>query len=179
MIKQCVECPKDQHYDNNLKKCVPDCPPGYHLEGKVCTRTIVKHVTTVETVVRDFVTSKPSYMLLLDTAQLCQLAGDTQCVAKQNQFDTLNLVTKLDSTGKTWTITGQVENRVTKTQNNVQVIGYFYDSKGNSVGGPYKGAVNPTVLKSHQLAAFSMKPSISIMKGTPSFMRLEYQSTTS
>ena len=45
-------------------------------------------------------------MLLLDTAQLCQLARDTQCVAKQNQFDTLNLVTKLDSTGKTWTITG-------------------------------------------------------------------------
>jgi hypothetical protein len=38
------------------------------------------------------------------TAQLCQLAGDTQCVAKQNQFDTLNLVTKLDSTRKTWTI---------------------------------------------------------------------------
>ncbi len=83
----------------------------------------------------------------MDTAQLCQLAGDTQCVAKQNQFNTLNLVTKLDSTGKTWTITGQVENRVSKTQNNVQVIAYFYDSKGNSVGGPYKGIVNPTVLK--------------------------------
>ena len=118
-------------------------------------------------------------MLLLDTAQLCQLAGDTQCVAKQNQFDTLNLVTKLDSTGKTWTITGQVENRVSKTQNNVQVIAYFYDSKGNSVGEAYKGAVNPTVLKSHQLPAFSMKPSTSIMKGTPSFIRLEYQSATS
>jgi hypothetical protein len=39
--------------------------------------------------------------------------------------------------------------------------------------------INPTVLKSHQLAAFSMKPSMSIMKGTPSFIRLEYQSTTS
>jgi hypothetical protein len=117
-------------------------------------------------------------LLLLDTAQLCQLAGDTQCVAKQNQFDTLNLVTKLDSTGKTWSITGQVENRVSKTQNNVQVTGYFYDSKGNSVGGPYKGTVSPTSLKSHQLGAFSMKPSTSIMKVTPSFMRLEYQSTT-
>jgi hypothetical protein len=75
---------------------------------------------------------------LLDTAQLCQLAGDTQCVAKQNQFDTLNLVTKLDSTGKTWSITGQVENRVSKTQNNMHVIGYFYDSKGNNVGGRIK-----------------------------------------
>jgi len=89
----------------------------------------------------------------------------------------LNLVTKLDSTGKTWTITGQVENRVSKIQNNMQVIGYFYDSKGNSVGGPYKGAVNPTSLKSLQLGTFSMKPSTSIMKGTPSFIRLEYQSS--
>jgi hypothetical protein len=87
------------------------------------------------------------------------------------------LVTKLDSTGKTWTITGQVENRVAKVQNNVQVIAYLYDSKGNNVGGPYKGAVNPTVLKSLQLGAFSMKPSMSIMKGTPSFIRLEYQRT--
>ena len=139
-----------------------------------------KVTTTVETVFRNVFANpnQPSFLLLLDTAQLCQLAGDTQCVAKQNQFNTLNLVTKLDSTGKSWTITGQVENRVSKTQNNVQVIAYFYDSKGNNVvGEPYKGTVNPTVLKSLQLGAFSMKPSTSIMKGTPSFIRLEYQSS--
>jgi hypothetical protein len=88
----------------------------------------------------------------------------------------LNLITKLDATGKTWTITGQVENRVSKIQRNVQVTAYFYDSKGNNVGGPYKGTVSPTVLKSLQLGAFSMKPSTSIMKRTPSFLRLEYQS---
>jgi hypothetical protein len=90
----------------------------------------------------------------------------------------LNLVTKLDPATKTWTITGQVENRIAKIQRNVQVIAYFYDSKGNSIGGPYKGIVNPTVLKSLQLGAFSMKPGISIMKGTPSFIRLEYQSAS-
>ena len=125
---------------------------------------------------------QPTFLLLLDTAQLCQIAGDTQCVAKQNQFKTLNLVTKLDAattTGKTWTITGQAENTGTKTQTNVQVIAHLYDSKGNNVGGPYKGTVNPTVLKSLQLGAFSMKPSTSSMKGTPSFIKLEYQSTTS
>jgi hypothetical protein len=65
------------------------------------------------------------FLLLLDTAQLCQLAGDTQCVAKQNQFNTLNLLTKLDTTGKTWTIIGQVENRAAKTQRNVQVTAYM------------------------------------------------------
>jgi hypothetical protein len=91
----------------------------------------------------------------------------------------LNLVTKLDPATKTWTITGQVENRIAKIQRNVQVIAYFYDSKGNSIGGPYKGIVNPTVLKSLQLGAFSMKPGISIMKGIPSFIRLEYQSAAS
>jgi hypothetical protein len=64
-----------------------------------------------------------------------------------------------------------------KTQNNVQVVAYFYDSKGNNVGGPYKGAVNPTVLKNLQLGAFSMKPSTSIIKGIPSFIILEHQST--
>jgi hypothetical protein len=181
-------CSKDQHFDINKKKCVPDnpCPPGFHLQKGVCTKNIVINVkkkitTTVETVFRNLFVNpnQPKFLLLLDTAQLCQLAGDTQCVAKQNQFDTLNLITKLDSTGKTWTITGQVENRaVSKIQRNVQVTAYFYDSKGNSVGGPYKGTVNPTVLKSLQLGAFSMKPSTSIMKGTPTFIRLEYQSTT-
>jgi hypothetical protein len=81
----------------------------------------------------------------------------------------VNLVTQLDSTTKTWTITGQVENRVSKIQRNVQVIAYFYDSKGNNVGGQYKGAVNPTVLKSLQLGAFKIKASTSTMKGTHHF----------
>jgi hypothetical protein len=195
--KKCIQdnCPNDQHFDPKVNKCVPNpickndgrydaiqnkciCPDGTKLINGKCQEIINITIVVHKVVKNSFSTSKPTFLLLLDTAQLCQLAGDTQCVAKQNQFDTLNLVTKLDSTGKTWTITGQVENRVSKTQNNVQVTGYFYDSRGNSVGGPYKGTVSPTSLKSHQLGAFSMKPSTSIMKGTPSFMRLEYQSNT-
>jgi hypothetical protein len=87
------------------------------------------------------------------------------------------LVTKLDSTGKNWIITGQTKNIASqsKSQGNVQATGYFYDSKGNNVGGSYKGAVNPGVLKSLQSGAFNIKASTSIMKGTPSFLRLEYQ----
>jgi hypothetical protein len=102
-------------------------------------------------------------------------------VAKQNQFKTLNLVTKLDSTGKTWTITGQAENIAaqSKTQRNVGVTAHFYDSKGNNVGGSYQSAVNPGVLKSLQSGAFNFKAGTSAMKGTPSFLRLEYQSTGS
>jgi hypothetical protein len=109
-------CPKDQHFDAIQNKCVPDCPPGYHKQKGVCTKNIVINVkkkvtTTYETIFRNFFVNpnQPKFLLLLDTAQLCQLAGYTQCVAKQNQFNTLNLVTKLDSTGKSWTISGQVE----------------------------------------------------------------------
>jgi hypothetical protein len=124
-----------------------------------------------------------TFLLLLDTAQLCQIAGDTQCVAKQNQFKTLNLVTKPDSattTAKSWSITGQAENIASaKTQRNVQLTVYFYDSKGNNVGGSYKGSVNPGTLKSLQSGAFNFKASTSAMKGTPSFLRLEYQATAS
>ena len=119
---------------------------------------------------------QPTFLLLLDTAQLCQIAGDTKCVAKQNQFKTLNLLTKFDETGKSWTITGQADNVAAgaKTQRNVQVIAHFYDSKGNNVGGVQEVAVNPTVIKSLQLGAFNIKASTSTMKGTPSFLRLEY-----
>jgi hypothetical protein len=195
---KCVpdNCRKNEHYDSKLNKCVPNppckngeydpvqnkcvqCPTGTKLLDGRCQEVINITIVVHKVVKNSFSTSKPTFLLLLDTAQLCQLAGDTQCVAKQNQFDTLNLVTKLDSTGETWSITGQVENRVSKIQRNVQVVAYFYDSKGDSIGGPYKGIVNPTSLKSLQLGAFSMKPSTYIMKGTPSFIRLEYQSTTS
>ena len=170
---KCVpeNCPKNQHFDSKLGKCISNpsckngqydpvqnkcvpCPTGTKLVNGKC-REIIDIRIVVHTVVKNsFSTKQPTFLLLLDTAQLCQLAGDTQCVAKQNQFNTLNLITKLDSAGKTWTITGQVENRVSRTQSNVQVIGYFYDSKGNNVGGPYKRIVNPTVLKSLQLGVF-------------------------
>ena len=66
----------------------------------------------------------------------------------------------------------------TKTQRNVLVIANLYDSKGNNVGGSYRGAVNPSVLKGVQSGVFNIRASTSIMKGTPSFIRLEYQSTT-
>jgi hypothetical protein len=84
-----------------------------------------------------------------------------------------------DSTGKSWTISGQTENiaAATKTQRNVQMIIYFYNSKGDNVGGTYKGAVSPVVLKSLQTGVFNFKASTSTMKGTPSFLRLEYQTS--
>jgi hypothetical protein len=98
------------------------------VDNRQQQKVIVKVNTKVDTVTKNVIVNnvvtapsqgkQPTYLLLLDTAQLCQLAGDTQCVVKQNQFKTSNLVTRLDSTAKTWTITGQAENIAagTKTQ---------------------------------------------------------------
>jgi hypothetical protein len=204
-VKVKVDCkmsPNDPNCPRQPPK-PPSCPKGSKLINGKCQYVgiqqpqnviVIKTQFDTDMVTKNFISKniissssssqgkqqqQPTFLLLLDTAQLCQIAGDTQCVAKQNQFNTLNLVTKLDVTGKTWTITGQVENRVAKIQRNVQVTAYFYDSKGNNVGGLQKVAVNPGILKSLQSGAFNIKASTSVMKGTPSFLRLEYQSTIS
>jgi hypothetical protein len=119
-----------------------------------------------------------SSLLLLDTAQICQIAGDVQCVAKQSQFKTLNLVTKLDAAGKNWIISGQAENIAAagKVQSNVQAIAHFYDAKGNNVGGLQLVAVTPGVLKTLQSGVFNIQASTSLMSCTPAFLRLEFKS---
>jgi hypothetical protein len=110
-LNKCVPnppCKKDERYDPAQNKCVRICHIGTELINGKCQQ-IIHLKLIVHTVVKNSLsTNQPTFLLLLDTAQLCQLAGDTQCVAKQNQFNTLNIVTKLDSATKTWTITGQV-----------------------------------------------------------------------
>jgi hypothetical protein len=119
--------------------------------------------------------------LLIDTAQVCGIAGDTACVATQNQFKTFNLVTKLDTIGKTWITSGQVQNvakpAAGKTLSNVQVIAHFYDINGNNVGGLQQVPISPATLKSFQSGVFNIKAPKSAMSGTPSFARLEYVTT--
>jgi hypothetical protein len=146
----------------------------------------------VEIAVRNFILTHfqglmkgqtPTFLLLIDTAQVCGIAGDTACVATQNQFKTFNLVTKLDTTtGRTWwIISGQVQNiaktaaaAAGKTLSNVQVVARFYDINGNNVGGLQQVPISPATLKSFQSGVFNIKASTSAMSGTPSFVRLEY-----
>jgi hypothetical protein len=84
-VPNVISCPKGQHYDTNLKRCIPDCPKdqhfttlnkcipdcqyGFHLENKVCIKTIIKRVTTVETVVRNFVTNNQPARSCYDTCE--------------------------------------------------------------------------------------------------------------
>jgi hypothetical protein len=120
-------------------------------------------------------------LLLIDTAQVCRIAGDTACAATQNQFKTFNLVTKLNATGRTWIISGQVQNVAKpagKTLSNVQVIARFYDINGNNVGGLQQQVpISPATLKSFQSGVFNIKAPKSAMSVTPSFVRLEYVTT--
>src|SRR4051794_2272741 len=83
--------------------------PNIKIDNRQQQKVIVKVNTKVDTVTKNVIVnnvvtapSQGKQPPFLDTAQLCQLAGDTQCVAKQNQFETMNLVTRLDSTGKAW-----------------------------------------------------------------------------
>ncbi len=48
------------------------------------------------------------------SSSLCQLAGDTQCVTEQGNFNTVSMTTKLNSS--IWNIIGQVKNVGTSTQ---------------------------------------------------------------
>jgi hypothetical protein len=156
--------------------------------------------TKVETTVKNFITNnifspsgtttintgtfatqrqQPASLLLLDSAQICQLAGDLQCVSQQNLFKTLNLVTYPDSSGKYWIITGQAENVdiLRKALTNVQLVAHFYDSKGNNIGGLQQVDVTPGTLKALQTGVFNIKANTSNMNGTPAFIRLEFISS--
>jgi hypothetical protein len=160
--------------------------------------------TRVETTVKNFITNnifsssgttvtantgtfttqqhnQPTSLMLLDSAQICQLAGDLQCVSQQNLFKTLNLVTYPDSSGKYWIITGQAENVdiLRKALTNVQVVAHFYDSKGNNIGGLQQVDVTPGTLKTLQTGVFNIKANTFSMNGTPAFMRLEFLSSYS
>jgi hypothetical protein len=201
-----IHCPKgfERHNEDETGTCYPIprivCPNGFHQEGHVCvenhhdsnggnTKVIVK--TRIETIIKNFIinnfprlfnapvtTTQPNVLLLLDTGQLCAAAGDTACVVTQNQFKTFNIITKLNANRDTWTISGQVQNIAKqKTLTDIRVIAHFYDSKGGNVGALQQVSVNPSTLKALQTGVFNIKAPISQMSGTPSFIRLEYQST--
>jgi hypothetical protein len=76
-------------------------------------------------------------------------------------------------------ISGQVENVASGrgTQSNVHVIAHFYDVRGNNIGGLQQVAVTPGVLKMLQSGVFNIRASSSVMSGTPTFLRLEFQTT--
>ncbi len=92
----------------------------------------------------------------------------------QGNFNTVSLTTKLNSS--IWNIIGQVKNVGTATQNGVQVTADFYDTKGNNVGGNKTVTISPSNLNSQQTGTFIIRAPIAEMKGTASFIRLEYES---
>ena len=137
-------------------------------------QTVINNFIVNQTQAPTTTTGQPSFLLLLSTAQLCQLAGDTQCASEQGNFNTVSMTTKLNS--NIWNIIGQVKNVGTATQNGVQVTADFYDTGGNNVGGNKTVSVSPSNLNRQQTDTFIIRAPIADMKGTASFIRLEYES---
>jgi hypothetical protein len=188
-------CVSDGCHKNNMTDC-GDGGGGHGGGGSSSstTKTVIKTTVIVspiiETTVKNFIAyniftapsqgRQPTFLLLLDTAQLCQIARDVQCVTQQNQFKTRNIVTKLDSvTGKSWIISGQAENVASsgKTLTSIRVVAHFYDSRGNNIGGLQQVAVTPGTLKALQSGVFNIKADTSRMSGIPVFVRLDFQSS--
>jgi hypothetical protein len=182
----------------DIRKCLPkpgtnDCNTGnggttiINNRAVAISKTTINQKTVVNTKINNVfktfaassgtstaqpATKQPPFLLLLSTSQLCQLAGDVQCAAKQRDFNTINLVTKLS--GSTWSVSGQVENRGV-AQSNLVVTAHFYDNKANNVGGLATAKVTPTSLATHKIGVFNIAAKTSTMNGIPSFVRLEYQ----
>jgi uncharacterized GH25 family protein len=76
-------------------------------------------------------------------------------------------------------ISGQAMNIGSSTLKNVQVTAHFYDSNAKNVGGIQTEKVSPTTLKADQKGTFNIKAPTNKMSGIASFLRLEYDSTSS
>lgn len=123
---------------------------------------------------------QPSFLLLLDTKQLCSQALDIQCVALQGQYATSNLQTVVVS--GSWVISGTATNIGKNILNNVQVTASFFDNKGNVIDS-FNTASNTANVGS-SLGLTSLKPGASgdfvistdhnNIKGNPVFMTLTY-----
>ena len=121
--------------------------------------------------------SPATYLLLLDSKQLCLIAGDTQCVAQQDRFMTSSLTTIYDSTSKSWTITGTVKDVSPDDLSNIHVTALFYDGKGNTVGNnAITSIISPNKLQSFEDGVFSFTVSVKndLNGKNPVFIVLNY-----
>lgn len=123
------------------------------------------------------VNAPATYLLLLDSKQLCLIAGDTQCVALQDKFMTSSITTIYDSSAKEWTITGTVKDVSQDKLSDIQVTALFYDGKGNTVGDNAIAAkVSPSKLDSFEDGVFSFKANVKddLNGKNPVFIVLNY-----
>jgi hypothetical protein len=138
----------------------------------VTTKTIKNFFT--ENVIQRQSGKTPSFLLLLDTKQICHIAKDFKCELQQNKFNTIDLTTNPDGKGN-WVISGKVQNVVKNTLNNIKATATFYDAQGNNIGAYTQGSVTPSKVNSQQYGVFNLKAMKSTMSGNPVFLRIEYQ----
>ena len=182
-----VVCTQGFHLDKKSNTCVLNTGCSSKTEPKTnntiiyCGGTTIKRIkttTTLQPIIQNYYTNTSSntlannllqylnnspaqFLLLLDSKQLCLIAGDFQCVAQQNQFATSSLTTTYDSINKIWSISGTVKD-VSKFQlNNVQVTALFYDGKGNPISiNPITNNIIPNILNTFEDGTFAFNVSV-------------------
>ena len=180
-------CTQGFHLDKKSNTCVLNTGCSSKTEPKANSTVIycegtkvktVKSTTTLQPIIQNYYTNTSSntlannllqylsnipaqFLLLLDSKQLCLIAGDFQCVAQQNQFATSSLTITYDSVNKIWSISGTVKD-VSKFQlNNVQVTALFYDGKGNPVGNAaITNNIIPNILNTFEDGTFAFNVSV-------------------
>ena len=116
----------------------------------------------------------PSFLLLLDTKQVCHVAKDLQCNLQQNRFNTMDLNTNRDVQGN-WLISGKVQNVAKNPLGNIKVTVTFYDALGNNIGSYKQGTVTPAKVASQQYGVFNLKAIKPANNWNPVFLTLAYQ----
>jgi hypothetical protein len=121
----------------------------------------------------------PKTLLLLDSRQLLDLAGDTNNAAIQTLFCTTSIKSTYSEQTRTWFITGTVQNINTIDNNaipNMHLTAAFYDINGNHVATIPNIAVTPDTLAHDQEGRFTFSAALDTdLSGImPTFITIGY-----
>jgi hypothetical protein len=121
----------------------------------------------------------PKTLLLLDSRQLLDLAGDTNNAAIQTLFCTTSIKSTYSEQTRTWFITGTVQNINVIDNNaisNMHLTAAFYDINGNHVATIPNIAVTPDTLAHDQEGSFTFSAALDTdLSGImPTFITIGY-----
>ena len=156
---------------NNTATAIAISNTVYNIKVEITVRQVV--AGSVQSAATG---QQPSFLMLLDTGQICQIAGDTACVLQQQNFKVKNIFTKF--VPNQWQISGWAQFLDTRAAvRNIQLTASFYDQNGNNVGGAVVGNLSPSSLRALQLGSFQLSSDVSKMTAKPTFFRLQFTST--
>ena len=128
-------------------------------------------------------TLQPETLLLLDSKQLFDIAGDTNNAAIQSLFCTTSFKTVYSSQTKNWFVTGVVQNintlgggQPTTELSNIQAYASFFDKDGNPISTIQNIVVEPNTLAHDQEGRFTFTAGLDtdLLGVMPTFVAISY-----